>query len=321
MINMARDFRLIPVVLVAAVCLLGLKVSGIVFDGGYTLGDRMRERAKPPGLTVTTADSIPQFPNIKTGDQVATADATSAKVPWAKEMFNYNNNESLRADVTGSVASSNSPSVIKNPAMNDVTGSAGGGEAKPAPAADTGPPLKPTNKPPAPTKLEVGGDAYQLAQQGKINSPGERAILGRLQDRRQELDDRGKQLEMQESLLKAAEKRIEAKVMELKDVESRQKQTNVVREKQEQDRFKSIVAMYENMKPKDAARIFERLDIRILVEVAMAMKPRTMSEILAAMSSEAAQRLTVELANHAAMQASSQQNPGELPKIEGAPKS
>ena len=36
--------------------------------------------------------------------------------------------------------------------------------------------------------------------------------------------------------------------------------------------------MYENMKPKDAARILERLDMRILVEVVTAIKPAKMSE-------------------------------------------
>ena len=57
--------------------------------------------------------------------------------------------------------------------------------------------------------------------------------------------------------------------------------------------------MYENMKPKDAARIFNRLDMNILVEVSTKMKPRTMSAILAQMAPDAAERLTVELANRA----------------------
>ncbi len=57
--------------------------------------------------------------------------------------------------------------------------------------------------------------------------------------------------------------------------------------------------MYENMKAKDAARIFERLDMKILVEVATQIKPAKMSEILAQMTPEAAERLTVELARRA----------------------
>ncbi len=148
-------------------------------------------------------------------------------------------------------------------------------------------------------------------------SAGERAVLERLQERRQELDTRGRDLEMRENLLKAAEKRVEAKVAELKDVETRVNAAMGNRDKAEADRFKSIVSMYENMKAKEAARIFDRLDMKILVDVATQMNPRKMSEILAQMSPEAAERLTVELAARAS--APKSQNPDQLPKIEGTP--
>ena len=71
------------------------------------------------------------------------------------------------------------------------------------------------------------------------------------------------------------------------------------REKAQAEQFKSLVTMYETMKPKDAARIFDRLDLKILVEVSTQMNPRKMSEVLAQMTPEAAERLTVELANRA----------------------
>jgi flagellar motility protein MotE (MotC chaperone) len=50
------------------------------------------------------------------------------------------------------------------------------------------------------------------------------------------------------------------------------------------------------MKPKDAARIFERLDMGVMIEVAKRMQPRKLSAVLAAMDPVAAQDLTVELA-------------------------
>jgi flagellar motility protein MotE (MotC chaperone) len=75
--------------------------------------------------------------------------------------------------------------------------------------------------------------------------------------------------------------------------------------------------MYETMKPKDAARIFDRLDLKILVEVSTQMNPRKMSEVLAQMTPEAAERLTVELANRAS--ASGHVSLDQLPKIEGKP--
>ena len=292
MIRYARDFRLIPIVLLATVSLFALKVSGLVFDGGYTLAERMQGRNKVD-LPITAGESVPDYPKIIVADQQVMLDAAPARQTasksWAQEMFNYN-----------------------DPGKGDVTGSVGA-----TPEKSSEPPLKVSDKPPDPPKLDVGGNSYAL-EAGKINSPGERAVLERLQDRRQELDTRGRDLEMRENLLKAAEKRLESKVTELKDLETRVNTAMGNRDKAEADRFKSIVSMYENMKAKDAARIFDRLDLKILVEVSTQISPRKMSEILAQMTSESAERLTVELANRASANPKSQ-NADQLPKIEGKP--
>ncbi|MBI1201362.1 MAG: flagellar protein FlbB [Rhodopseudomonas sp.] len=324
MIGKARDFRLIPVVILAAICLFVLKVSGIVFDGGYTMAERMQQLDKN-ALKVTDPATVPDYPKIVVADETTPAPAT-ARLPWAKEMFNYSADG--KNDVTGSVdqtkaaasrskAATGMAKVQPQPQdmSGDITGSSGGeGEKK----ADAGPPLPTSEKPPAGAKLDVGGDISPL-ENGKVNSPGERAILGRLQDRREALDNRARELDMRESLIKAAEKRLEAKVDELKQVEARIKVETGARDKAEADRFKGIVSMYENMKPKDAARIFDRLNLAILVEVATAMKPRSMSEILAQMGSEAAERLTVELANRARAQQPASGGADQLPKISGKP--
>jgi flagellar motility protein MotE (MotC chaperone) len=311
MIRFARDFRLIPVVLLASICLFLLKVSGLVFDGGYTLAERLQNRAKPPQPEVTTAENVPAYPKITIAEGSAVPDAmarSAAPRSWAQDMFNYNG-DANRGDVTGSTK------------KDDITGSSGAKKEEPAagghgaPAAPAAPPLKTSDKPPESSKLDVGGNVYPL-EQGKINSPGERAVLERLQDRRQELESRTRDLEMRENLLKAAEKRLEAKVGELKDVEGRITAATGVRDKVEADRFRGIVAMYENMKSKDAARIFDRLDLKILVEVATQIKPAKMSEIMAAMTSESAERLTVELANRASATPKAQAA-DQLPKIEG----
>jgi flagellar motility protein MotE (MotC chaperone) len=54
--------------------------------------------------------------------------------------------------------------------------------------------------------------------------------------------------------------------------------------------------MYETMKPKDAARVFDRLGLDVLVPVVQQMNPRKMSDVLAAMSPDRAEKLTVALA-------------------------
>ncbi|MFN3658951.1 MAG: MotE family protein [Pseudolabrys sp.] len=308
--NAWRDIRLIPIVLVATVSLLALKVSGLVFDGGYTLGERLQGRGKTE-LTVTSPDTIPEFPKVVYADQrAAEAAAGPAKPrPWAQEMFNFN----AERDVTGSVKK-DPVAVAAAKKDGDITGSAGGGDDKDKSGA---PPLKVSDKPPGPPKLEVAGASLPL-DQGRVASPGERAVLERLQDRRQELETRTRELEMRESLIKAAEKRLEAKANELKELETRVNGAAGQREKAEAQRLKGIVQMYETMKPKDAARIFDRLDLKVLVEVSTQMNSRKMSEVLAQMTPEAAERLTVELAHRAGAQTMSA-DADQLPKIEGKP--
>lgn len=288
MTRFARDVRLIPIVLFATISLLALKVSGLVFDGGYTLAERMQARYRGD-LQITSRESVPDQPKIVLTEKYAKPGTAGPRQPWAQEMFSFNRGNS-----------------------SDVTGSVGAAEEKP-----TDPALKVSDKPPDPTKLEVAGAAIPL-EPGRIASPGERAVLERLQSRRQELDTRNRELEMRENLLKAAEKRVEAKVAELKGTESRVNTAMGTRDKVEAERFKSIVTMYENMKSKDAARIFDRLDMKILVDVSTQMNPRKMSEILGQMSPDAAERLTVELANRASAQPKTQ-TPDQLPKIEGKP--
>ena len=146
-------------------------------------------------------------------------------------------------------------------------------------------------------------------------SASERAILERLQSRRQDLEARAREIDIRESLLKAAEKRIEGRVEELKAVEQRISTATEQKNEAEAARFKGIITMYEAMKPKDAARVFDRLEMSVLFEIASQIAPRKMSDILGLMSPEAAERLTPEMARRAGGDKSA--SAVELPKIEG----
>ncbi|MET0676241.1 MAG: flagellar protein FlbB [Bradyrhizobium sp.] len=146
-------------------------------------------------------------------------------------------------------------------------------------------------------------------------SPSERAILERLQARRQELEQRAREIEIRESLLKSTEKRIEGRVEEVKATEARVSAVSGQKAEQEAAKFKGIITMYEGMKPKDAAKVFDRLEMSVLYEIASQIAPRKMSDILGLMQPEAAERLTVELARRASGEKSAPA--AELPKIEG----
>jgi flagellar motility protein MotE (MotC chaperone) len=188
----------------------------------------------------------------------------------------------------------------------DITGSTHG-EPKAAPKEEAPKPQVPDTKP--------DGVVFHPEENQQPVSPSERAILERLQARRQELETRAREIEIRESLLKAAEKRIESRVDEMKSIEAKASAVNEQKNEAENARFKSIVTMYEGMKPKDAAKVFDRLEMPVLIEIASQIAPRKMSDILGLMSPEAAERLTVELAHRAG--ADRPAAIAELPKIEG----
>jgi flagellar motility protein MotE (MotC chaperone) len=152
-------------------------------------------------------------------------------------------------------------------------------------------------------------------EQSQPVSASERAILERLQSRRQELEARAREIDIRESLLKAAEKRIDSRVEELKAVESRISTATDQKSETDAQRFKGIITMYEGMKPKDAAKVFDRLEMPVLFEIASQIAPRKMSDILGLMAPEAAERLTIEMARRAGSDKSAAAV--ELPKIEG----
>lgn len=158
-----------------------------------------------------------------------------------------------------------------------------------------------------------------------VSSGTEADILNRLQQRREILEQREKQLDLRESLLKAADQKLESRIEELRALEARLKQAEG--QSQEAQSVKQLAIMYEAMKPKDAARVFERLDMGVLLPVAQIIPPRKLAEIMAVMAPTSAERLTIELARGPRAAGGTAANsavpqpvaaplpPGELPSI------
>src|SRR5262249_52615266 len=73
--------------------------------------------------------------------------------------------------------------------------------------------------PAAPDKAAPAAAPTPLDTARPVMTAGERAVLESLQQRRRELDARAREIDVRDSLLKAAEKRIEQRVQELKELE------------------------------------------------------------------------------------------------------
>jgi flagellar motility protein MotE (MotC chaperone) len=276
MIALARNIRLVPIVVFATASLFVLKTLGILLDGGFALG---------PDRSAQTPPALDARPPVRAKAPMPFSQISAVKPAsfWEREGLDD-------PPFTGEIGTQTPPGEAKKAAKAPSEESA----PAPSPAA-----LDPSRPPP---------------------SPGERNVLESLNQRRQELEARARDLDMRESLLAAAEKRIEARLGELKDVEARLNAGARKHDDMEAAQFKGLVTMYENMRPKDAAKIFDRLDLKIQVDLVAQMNPRKMSDILAQMSPEVAERLTTEIARRSGSSTSdSVPSPADLPKIEGRP--
>jgi flagellar motility protein MotE (MotC chaperone) len=290
MMKYVREFRLIPVVLLATASLAALKLLGLLLDGGYLLTDLDPSTLDRP----IRVETDPATGAVIADNKII---VPQPDAPWAQQMIGF-------PDITGSAPADRQ--VERNLERNAERTGASPAKAEPTPLPGR------NEKPPDGKLIEIDTKPAP--------SPSERAILERLQERRQELDSRSREIELRENLLKAAEKKYEAHANEMREQEANSPAALAKKEEAELARLKNLVTMYENMKAKDAARIFDRLEMRILVEVASQINPRRMSDILGQMSSEAAERLTVELANRAIASMDRSTDAGNLPKIEGVPK-
>lgn len=136
-----------------------------------------------------------------------------------------------------------------------------------------------------------------LGSQVNLGEGGtQEVILQRLAERRAELDAFAAELETRLAVVEAAELRIEERMDELSAIEAEINSIVDAREAAEAEQFAAVVAMYEAMRPADAATIFNDLDTGVLVRVGRSMNPRKLGPIMAKMEPTKAQELTVLLA-------------------------
>lgn len=140
--------------------------------------------------------------------------------------------------------------------------------------------------------------AQEPAQEQVENklSDSEIELLQQLAGRRETLEMRTRAAQKQQALLKAAEVRIDQKVRELKSMQATIERLIGTYNDQQEAKIRSLVKIYENMKPKDAARIFEELDMDTLLLVAERMKERKLAPIMAQLNPTKAKDITEELA-------------------------
>jgi flagellar motility protein MotE (MotC chaperone) len=330
--------RLVPTLIVAATALLVFKTIGLVTDGGYVLvgtstaiaaGGGGDHGGAAPAEGEAAADGA--FPGEHTmEDSSPTLADTDETLP-------------LEAEDAGGHGGTADHGADAGTHEDDAAHAEGEAPAEPAadPAATDAAvlPTCPTEEAPADDghgggAAEAPADCIPAVQSDLpviLDGTGavipmvdstvgasQPLLIERLGERREALASQEAELEMRLTLMEAAEKRLDQRTAELKALEARIGAMVDQQKADEREQFVSLVAMYESMKPKEAALIFDALDLPVLVRVAQAMSPKKMGPIMAKMDPNKAKSLTSMLvAAETPKPEVAQVGAGELPQIVG----
>lgn len=120
-------------------------------------------------------------------------------------------------------------------------------------------------------------------------------ILQRLAQSRDKLQKWEQDLSIKENVLKITEERIDTKLQQLRLLKAEVEKSLTAYRKQEEEKTKSLVKIYENMKPKNAADILQKMDVNELVPIIDKMKEKNAAEIMAKMDPAVAKEITSKL--------------------------
>ena len=162
--------------------------------------------------------------------------------------------------------------------------------AQPAPSS-----AAPVAAAPVPPGSPITGPVATQTTEPAVSS-AELALLTDLRKRRRELDAREATLVTREMTLAAVEKRLAGRVDELGELQARLEALESRRRDRDEANWHGLVKLYETMKPREAALIFNDLDLPVLLPVLDRMKEAKASLILAAMLPDRARQATAELA-------------------------
>lgn len=174
---------------------------------------------------------------------------------------------------------------------------AAGGEADGPPAAPQ--PQRPDRQAAVPPALPAEG-SVPAAPRFAQPSAAEMTVLEDLRARRLALEERERTIAEREAVVVAAERRLAERIEELQQLQQRLEALDQAARDRADAGWRGLVKIYETMRPRDAARIFNELEMPVLIEVVERMRERNAAPILAGMNPDKAKALTAELAQRRA---------------------
>ena len=278
---MLRNVRIVPVTILVASLLVGLKVgdiwSGVVRLVGVANAEAQAQQ-KPAdrkhAATGAPTNIVPAAAtHAETGAGAREAEAAGKK-PVGKT-------KPVQTAAAGDAAK---PALGEKTAATQTAATEAGDSLPVLPPTPTAVPAEPPPAPPPPPR------------DPSTFSKAELEVLQNLAKRRDALDAQARDVAMREAVLSAAARKVDEKINELKQIQAKIQSLLIQHDEQDEKQLQSLVKVYQNMKPKDAARIFEKLDMPVLLDVVERMKEAKLAPILADMDPAKAKSVTTELA-------------------------
>lgn len=192
---------------------------------------------------------------------------------------------------TGQVAAADKPKEEK-PAADKQAEAAPAESEQPAETAQSAAPAAPAVPPATETKVEWKDSLDSDLDTSEVKME----LFEDLANRRKDLEEKEREQVLREALLKAAEQELNQKYKEMEALKGEIQTLLQQQSEEEKKRIASLVKIYEGMKAKDAARIFDTLDMDVLLQVLGQMSERKSAPIIAAMSPDRARSVTIMMA-------------------------
>lgn len=128
----------------------------------------------------------------------------------------------------------------------------------------------------------------------QLNS--EKQLLQQLRKRRKQIESDKNELPAEKMALESIKQHIDNRLDVLENLQNKLKPQFNNNNQNDGKKILKLVKVYESMKPKEAAKIFNDLQIGVLVEMTLSMKESRLAAILSEMKPEKARELTSILA-------------------------
>ena len=168
--------------------------------------------------------------------------------------------------------------------------------AQPMPPPPSASPTLPRTAPSEEASPNRGAEARRAVAPPRVEVPSDEPVA-EVKQRASPIEEREQRLAEREAMLAATDKQLTSRVGELLAIQARLESLENQRKAHEEANWTGLVKVYESMRPREAASIFNSLDKPVLLEILDRMKPAKASPIIALMEPESARLITAELAD------------------------